>query len=458
MLIRIAFALFASVPAFAQTQSFECYELLSFTPAATEEPNALYAETAGHWMFERMTNSEPPGFAEFLADNGKSVLTIKEKERQRWIGYFALSEWSRWNKINDRQREAALSAELTKLRPAGGDRGVLAFNGRAQLNALSTANLSRMLKRLDELYPQPEVAPEKLQALAPLEDADFNFLHNAPSELTLSRNPPLISPREMSRLKLNETPSMLESNDMFYASVVGETKSPENQNAVGESQTVGFTLAVSERTRGPYNRGALVPRDSIRLKDDFADQGFVLPAFSSVNQLFGLIKAWAPEFMERQRRSMRFSLPNDVTKDQTSFDKFMDPLRVKTYFPDERLYDTTPIIREALGTLVLNRTDAEVFLRAAFRRFLEVTAVDDYEYVELLKEMKKVGGAQRIWNAQFIDFLKWPDVALRVPVSVPPTAYTIIRKEPLPNPRPYEDWDTSQKPWDSRRLDHTSKP
>lgn len=435
MLFSLLFSLFFSTPVFAKD---ECYELLRFP----ETERSLYSgdiDAAQEWLEARMGAATPLGFNDYLAQNGLSVITISDSDRKTWLGRYALAQWQRLSSLNHLQRMAALAAELRTLAP-GDSRPVQVFNAQTELNNLSAINLERMLRRLDELHPIQSSEEDRAQALIQKWNLSFHLIARHSGVVARSVNPPLVSPHELSRLDLAE-------EDPDYYS-----------NFVGGSRTVRFQLVATDDRRGPYNLGSFVPKTAVRLKKEFAEEnGFYVPAFENIMSLMNFMGEWEPQAMTDQLRFMQFSLPSGITTVK-QLRKHFTPDKIGFYFPKKDLYARGALLRGHLRNFVLNAADGETFYRAAFRRFLTVASRYEFRISDLNQVWERPGGAQQIWNGPFMEFLGFSGVSFRVPSSVPPTQYTIIRKEPHPARAPDYSGQERQMPWDSRRLDHNLKP
>ncbi|MBX3022222.1 MAG: hypothetical protein KF799_11160 [Bdellovibrionales bacterium] len=423
-----------SFPAHAK---MECYRLLS-APADLPAGSSDILPAA-EWIQSRLHGRPPNGFGLFLAEHGQSLVNLNEIEREVWLGQFTLVEWKHLSQINHPQRMAALAVELRKLSP-GPERATPSFDGESELNALSAANLQRLLARLDELYPPGEVPAEHLLPLTEKwQGLQFHRLRNVQVTTPISSSPPILSPREFSRLGLQDP-------DIDYYSAL-----------VGESQSVPFQIIATDTHYGTYNLGSMISRNSIRLDDSFARaNGFYLPELNGTLDLIKLLEKWAPEALEEQLHSMRFDLPEKV-KTVAQMRRYLTPNRVSAVFPELELFKNAGVLRRALKGFVLNDEDGKTFLRAAFLRFLEEESKDTYAFNDLMGSWDKPGGAQRIFGAEFLEFLGWSGVQFRVPISVAATDYSVVRKQAHPNRGPRYGQER-QKPWDSRRLDHGLKP
>jgi len=434
MIFTLLISLFMSAPAQAKD---ECYELLRF-PQTERDYHSRDVDNAFTWIEKHMTDQTPLGFNDFLAQNGLSIVTLSESDRKVWLGRYALSEWQRMGSLNHQQRMAALTVELRKLSP-GEVQPVQSFNAQADLNNLSARNLERMLKRLDELHPISDADLMRAQRLIVKWDLKFHLLAPHHDLSVNGLNPPLLSPHDFNEMDLTK------SDPDFYS------------DFVGGSMSVGFNLIATNNQFAPFNLGSFVAKASARLKDDFAwENGFYVPEFTNILALMNFLGEWQPEAIEEQLRFMQLSLPSSV-KTVKDLRNHLTPDKLGYYFPNKHLYANGAVLRRHLKDFVLNAADGEVFFRTAFRRFLAVASRYHFRISDLDHIWDRPGGAQQIWRGPFMEFLGFDSVAFRVPGSVPPTRYSIVRKEPHPARTPNYTGDY-QSPGDSRRLDHNAKP
>lgn len=352
-----------------------------------------------------------------------------------------LRQWQLWKTATTAARDANLALELKSLTPENESKFVL-LNGRVQLQAMSTANLANLQEKISARIPLPKEPTPEILALAKAMAAKIAFHYLQPYHTSVETGvyPPLPSARELGKFGIDVHPS-------YYSRLVGK------------SASVGFSIVAANREAGPYYLNAQQPFTAYRLGDDLArKEAFVVPNFSNVNALLTFLNSWEPQLIEKLRRQNRMSLPFEI-KDAKQFLQYLDPTRIDEVFPDNSAYDRLALAREALGKYVLTEPDARALLLWAFERWLaHVSLMDPVEFGRLQTEFNIPAGAQAVFTKKFLKELGLPDLSVRVPLAVGPRDFSIVRIENVMY-NPFPDYTARrQKPWDSRRLDHDSKP
>jgi len=350
-------------------------------------------------------------------------------------------QWQIWRTATPAAREGHLGAELMELAPESGET-VHPWSQRERLHTLSAANLKRLQAQIIERFPVAKSAsPEVMQAVRSMaENINFHYLRPYRPKRETGAHPPLPSPRELHRLNMNINPS-------FYSTLVGHSRS------------VGFSVVATKAGIAPYSLNAQIPHSALRLRDDFAtENGFVLPEFSNAIELLSFFREWEPGWLEPLKQQSRYSLPHGIkTVDQ--FLSYLSPDRIQQVFPDASAYTRLALLRERLHRYVLSESDARRLLLWAFERYLLFQATENPAHFRHLQtEFRLPAGPQNIYAREFLTALGLPRLSLRVPLSVPSAAYSVLRIEPMAY-NPFPDYGFKAQPrWDSRRLDHNSKP
>jgi hypothetical protein len=400
---------------YAQART-SCFQLLTFNPqSGTFSERELGA--ASVWLEEHMLMAPPP----------------EGVEPNRYV----LQQWDRWRMVNQSQRDAALGVEMQKLSRAAGS-GVLEFSGDAHLTRLSAANRDRLIGKLREMFPIMHAVDSNVAAQAKEMAAGLKI--NWLRQMKLNSqgiNPPIASPAELRRL------SILSNEDDFYSSLVDG------------SSGVSFDLMATSGNHPADVLGTHIFHDHVRVSDPFArENGYVLPRLRSGLDLIRFMANWDPAALEDLIRYQRYSFPPDVRTAKDLIDYVKTPSEFDALFPPGFLYSSATPLRLHLKSFLMTEEDAAAFLRAAFEHFLLDRSITPEDFRALAAEWSKPGGAQRILAGKFLPYLGWPGMTLRVPISVPPGEYTIIRKDmtgAVPTAMPHQLRD-------SRRLDHNTMP
>lgn len=348
-------------------------------------------------------------------------------------------QWQIWKSTTAAARDANLALELRQIGVENS--AVVQLNSRDQLRQLSKSNLERLQKQFAAMHPLPANFPQGAMADAKriAKSFRFHYLHKYEHILETGVHTPLASSRELSKLGLDFAP-------------------PYYSKLVGQSPSVPFSV-LAAGGKGPHYINARVHQDALRLNDEMArDEGFFVPNFSNPLSLLNFFEQWLPGSVEQIFLQARFSLPPTVDSLET-FRLYLDPVRVNQIYPDDKAYDRLALLRTKLYLFVLTEPDMQAFLRSAFLHYaLHLAATDEGSFRDLKFEMDFPAGAQNVFNNRFLPFLNFADLALRVPLAVGPQSYSVLRIEPHAY-RPFPDYaNPRQRPWDSRRLDHNSKP
>jgi hypothetical protein len=107
---------------------------------------------------------------------------------------------------------------------------------------------------------------------------------------------------------------------------------------------------------------------------------------------------------------------------------------------------------------VLNQADGEAFLRLAFKHFLLYAAAQDRsQFDRWIADSQDPRSLQTLFQKDFMSFIGWSAMSLRLPVAVPPSRYSIVRHTTYPDGGP-DRYAPGKGPWNSSRLDHDSRP
>lgn len=353
----------------------------------------------------------------------------------------AFENWQLWKNTTLKERESHLALELKQISPPQNSR-LISLNPGEEFRTLSQSNLTRMKSRLEELMPVSGALPDAiLTEIAQLGgNLEFHYFERYGAVRETGVNPPLVSVRELNRMGITRRAS-------FYSKLVGG------------SSSVPFQILATAQNQPPVSLNSRVPFDAIVLKNELARQaGFVSPNFDNSNALIHFFAIWEPEQIEILFNQNRLALPNAVNS-VSKFLEFLDPRRIRTFFPDDSAYERLAVLRERLSSYVLTEADAGDFLRFAFVRNLTKTALDNpVEFARIKQEFGLPSGVQAVFARRFSKDLGLDQFALRIPKAVGPQSYTIVRMENQAY-RPFPDYgNRRQPPWDSRRLDHDSKP
>lgn len=352
-----------------------------------------------------------------------------------------LKQWQVWRTTTASARAANLALELKNISPSE-QQNVFSLNRRADLKTLSATNLERLKEQISERLPlnTEPAASVLVQVKSMSEDISLHYLRPYRMKSETGVNEPLASSRELAKLKIDFAPT-------YYSTLVGK------------SSSVGFVIIAAKKHGSPYSLNAQVPFTALRLNDELArEEGFVVPNFSSPNGLLAFFRNWEPVLLEKLFRQNRMSLPSGVDSVE-KFLVFLDPQKIKEVFPDQSAFNRLAILRESLSRFALTESDARGLLHWAFERWLVSVAVSDQlQFGRILEEFSLAAGPQAVFTKKFLPQLGMPDLALRLPLAVGPQSYSILRIENLAyDPFP-ERGVFRQKAWDSRRLDHDSKP
>lgn len=393
-----------------------CLRLLTSPAPLLQEPTGAELTAAQHWL-ELTGVSEGP------------------EEQRRLIGL-----WQKWSQVTDSEREAQLSLELKNLEAR--DNPVHELNARPRLAELSAANLKRMLAHLEAKAAIPRAlqsdprTQDRVNKLAG--EMQFAYLRRFKVKKETGVHPPVASARELRR---NGYPV----ERLFYDELIRGAPS------------VGFEVIGAGKQAGPLVINGAMPVIALRLNEEFAAaNAFVLPRFSDPLEMLKFFAEWDPPAVLEVLRYNRMSLPFNI-KSAAEFLAYLTPERVSQVFPDHALYERLAPLRTRLAQYILTESDAREFMTAAFRIYLQnLLAGDPNEFAAVEKEMRRAAGAQIVFNKKVLPLTGWPAVSLRVPVSVPPAAYSILRVENVT----YDPLTSSPLPGPhrARRLDHDSKP
>lgn len=335
---------------------------------------------------------------------------------------------------------AALNLELDKLSSVPTS-NVIQVGRSDRLSELSSANLRRMTKQLDRIYPVPTEILRDRDLIAKTSKVvilpRFVYLSTMEAPKGSAHFAPLVSALQLRNLGLQER------EPGFY------------QQLVQNSATTGFRVFAAADKE---DLSSVVHHDTFLLNSAFATQnGFVLPTFSDANDLLQFFKTWDPEALENLRKYLRFSLPQETTSVDQMLE-YLEPARATQFFSAESAFSSLTPLRTRLSQFVLSETDARTFLRRAFQRFLLYIASfnrDTFEQVTShLKSNPKT--VTSLFEGDFMKSLGMSGLSLRVPLSVSPTAFTIIRHEPAVT-RLLTDFGAQPQAL-PQRLDHDLMP
>ncbi len=417
-----------------------CLDLLTVSEPRTQ---FAYAElsAASDWLQTLVGGSKPQGFSQFLNGQGLNEWSLTEAQRDTQLARFALNQWDQWRRVNQVQREHALALELRKLSATPDEPATLvSLDGGVQLTRLSAQNLKRMTARLNELYPltaaieQDESLRRKIELMA--RSLSFHYLRDYRPKRETGVHGPLPAQRELQKLRMKEPWD-------FYSALVDGSPSVE------------FTMVATESTRDLRYLGARVANDAVRLNSEFAqNEGFSLPQIKNALEIIKLFAFWEPTALDELLRDLRFSLPNAISSVQ-DLRRYLTPgALLQTTFPEEALYQRMAALRTRLNQFVLSEPDTQTFLRETFTHFMLDQANHGYERFRAFEaKFHQPHGAQEMMSTDVMDYLAYSGLSLRIPVMA--SNYTIVRREASPGARHGTDF---QKPWDSRRLDHDSRP
>jgi hypothetical protein len=353
----------------------------------------------------------------------------------------AFENWQLWKNTTHAEREFNLALELKAISPSR-TQETISLRAWDTLKVLSRENLARMRSRIEMQIPlMKDLTASELEEIQTLSGVlRFHYIRRYAAQRETGIQPPLVSARELKKVSAAKRAG-------FYSSLVDT------------SASVAFKILAAGRGSAPALFDAQIPYDSILLQDKFArDEGFVLPDFSNANSLIQFFAHWEPELIRQLWQQNRFSLPKAVDSPE-KFVTFLDPQRIRTIFPESSAHDRLELLRENLHRYFLTPEDSENLLRGAFERWLSRIAIEDpQEFKRIQYEFKLNGGAQSVYARGFLTDLALNDLTLRIPKAVAPQSYQILRMEDLAY-RTFPEYRLKRPPpWNTRRLDHDSKP
>ncbi len=352
-----------------------------------------------------------------------------------------VDRWKGWSEVSPAARNSNLALELKNLSPSE-ERGVFSLDRRNELARLSGENLTRLKLQIEAKLPLPSepsaTSAKKIRTISG--DLAFHYLSRRNSLGSAGVNAPLVSSRELKKMHIDSHPS-------YFSTLTGG------------STSVGFSVVATKKHGGPVSLNAQVPYQALRLNTELAEtEGYVLPDFKNPIELLSFFRNWEPETLNRFLTENLMSVPTRVN-DVDKLLAYLDPVRVQQVFPDHSAFQRLATLRERLHRYVLTESDARALLLWSFERWLtSVAATDVKEFNRLTKELSLDAGTQSVFARKFLPVLNLPELSLRVPLAVGPQYYSILRVENVAY-KPFSEFETErQKPWDSRRLDHQSKP
>lgn len=306
---------------------------------------------------------------------------------------------------NEVQRLLALSLELKKISPPSESK-FHEGNPLPRLNELSEQNSNRLLESsLRSRYRLPSAVGKRIEQLS--NDLDFFAVTNRASQFA----------------------------DRYY------------DNLLGSRHAVPFRVVVLKRGRPVEELAQSINMELISVKTSLLEKyGLVLPYFSTTYRLFKFFGNWQPEKVDDVVTANRYNLPIDVT-DQISLRRYLTPDRLFQTFPDDKIRDRLAPLRESLHHYAMTFTDAEKTWRLVLQNFL-MQMIRDGEYTieDIEERWMEIGGPNR-FMAQAQDWLGYEGLTVRIPLTVSPKDYYILR--------PYQQKVIGRT---TTTIDHDSKP
>lgn len=385
-------------------------------------------------MLDRLMGNDE--FAKIVYDQQLNWFALGKEGKIDLAARYLLNLWENWKNTSERQRDASLSLEIMKLSPQG-EPAPHQWNGDVALSRLSQENLKRLLAELNERYPLSPWVFQKPELIAVAQrlaqDLHLQYLRQYEEALPTGYYPAIASERELNRHRLFVQPS-------FFSKLLDE------------SATVGFSVMASKMDESLFFFNGKFAMSSIRLDPSFAeDHGFMMPMFTSLENIFSFMKAWEPDTAQTLIRQNKFSLPRDINGTEKFF-QYLEAHGDKI-FPEHNMYVKLAPFRQSLHKYILTVNDGRTFLHQAFVHFVLWKASEDPRRgaQNIALESAETAGLQNVFHRRFLDWLGWSGgIALRVPTVVTPNQFSILRIEPLRYGRSYGLPD--------RRVDKSGMP
>lgn len=403
---------FVTTPAFAKRT---CLQVLTGKPSTATNPPAGEIMAAQEWLraegaafgYGSVLYQDNKDFRDFVAENQQDPATFEPETWFDWAARFTVQQWESWKKITPQQRQMARSLELSKIRPHANEKGqVIDLN--VDIASLSARNLARMQSRLAEMYPIPEAKDPRFTTMS--QQLDFLYLHNR--VVTAGGDEPVMSPRELKRLFLDE-PS-------FFSSLMDT------------SASAAFGMrALNSGLNKPHTFGQLVTTDQQSLRPEVADrEGFVLPDFSDALALMSFFDVWDPQANVSLFRASRMRISESV-ETYEDFRGYVTVENERQVFGENSVSESLAVLRARLINYVLTPEDAKTLLRDAFYRWLCYLDQNDRDKLKsVIQDWNREGAAPTTIATGLLPWLGMGSgLQVRVPMGVSPAEYYLIRAE-----------------------------
>lgn len=437
------------LPLNSMAKPSSCYKLLTHRSKAADF-TLRDISSAQAWMDNLgLEGTYPPqlsgvaGFQGFLANSDEEWSNLNDADKADRAGAYLLMQWKSWNHINKQQRQFALALELRKLSPKiEAVDNVINMNSGPNLEELSARNLKRMLDRLYLDYPLNHSSTPEINSLADqmADELTLSFMRPFRIEPGASAGP-VMSPRELK-------PLGLDFGFEFYSSLLGT------------SATVSFeTVGLNNKNETPSEIGNYLKRDGIVLNSSTVlKESFIVPRFTSFNQLMDFFDFWDPDAGPELFRSQWLALPKSITS-YPAYKTFLTSASLDEFFSASRLYDRLAPLRTRLYNYVMTVSDAKIFLNLGLRHWIIYSAeTNPQRLAKVRRDWATRGNLTAVFKGAFLSFMHLPSgLSLQVPVGVASRQYSIVHND-FSNLPAHRRSYLSEPFYDSRRIDHNSKP